>query len=70
MSEEIEKIRLEEMPDDYWPPKDMANAIWGACFDYQNIDTIVGDISIRDRVKYACFIVEKIYKIQELCKKK
>jgi hypothetical protein len=63
--ETVDKIRNEEMPEDYYPPKDLANAIWGSCFQYKDIETN----NIREKVKNACFMIEKIYKIQELCKK-
>jgi hypothetical protein len=61
----ISDLRNEEMSDDYYPPKDIANAIWGACFNYEDIDKD----NIREKVKKACFMIEKIYKIQELCRK-
>ena len=38
MKSKIEEIRNEEMTEDYYPPKDIANAIWGACFSYGDIE--------------------------------
>jgi hypothetical protein len=64
MESKIEEIRNEEMTEDYYPPKDIANAIWGACFSYEDIEKD----GIREKVKRACFMVEKIYKIQEIVK--
>lgn len=64
--EEINKIRNEEMPDNYYPPKDLANVIWGQCFSYQDLDKN----DIREKIKTTCFYIEKIYKIQEMSKKK
>jgi len=60
MSQEKDKIKEEEMPLDYYPPKDLANLIWGVCFDYKDVETN----NIQERVKLACFFVEKIYKLQ------
>ena len=57
----IEKSRNEEMPEDYFPPKDLANAIWGSCFQYEDMEKN----NIEEKVKKACFTVEKIYKIQD-----
>lgn len=36
------------------PPKDITNAIWGACFDYNDFDTVVDGQPIRDRI-YECW---------------
>jgi len=36
------------------PPKGIQNAIWGACFQYQDFDTIVEGVSVRDRI-YDCW---------------
>ena len=66
MQEEIDKIRNEEMSEDYYPPKDLANAIWGNCFEYKDIEKN----DIRNKIKKTCFLIEKIYKIQDLCQKK
>ena len=63
--ETLEEIRNQEISEDYYPPKDLANAIWGSCFQYEDIE----NNNIREKVKNACFMIEKIYKIQELCKK-
>lgn len=59
----LEEIRNQEISEDYYPPKDLANAIWGSCFQYEDIE----NNNIREKVKNACFLIEKIYKIQELC---
>jgi hypothetical protein len=61
----IEEIRNQEMPEDYYPPKDLANAIWGSCFQYENME----NNNIKEKVRNACFMIEKIYKIQELINK-
>lgn len=53
------------MPEDYYPPKDLANAVWGSCFDYKNIDSMRGGKSIRERVKEACFRIEQLRKLEE-----
>lgn len=66
LEEEIAIIRDEEMPSDYYPPKDLANVIWGQCFDYESIE----NNNIRERVKNSCFMLEKLHKIQMLCKNK
>ena len=63
--ETLEEIRNQEISEDYYPPKDLVNAIWGCCFQYEDIE----NNNIREKVKNACFMIEKIYKIQELCKK-
>ena len=44
MSEEYKNI----------PPKEIQNAIWGSCFDYEDFDTDSNGTDIRDRV-YACW---------------
>jgi hypothetical protein len=31
-------------------PKDIANAIWGACFDYQNTEEVVNGKTIEERI--------------------
>jgi hypothetical protein len=62
---EIEDVRNEEMPKDYYPPKDLANAIWGCCFQYADME----NNGVGEKVKNACFVIEKIYKIQKLCLK-
>lgn len=32
------------------PPKDVQNAIWGSCFDYEDFDNLVGGMTVRDRI--------------------
>lgn len=32
------------------PPKDIQNAIWGACFDYKDFDTVIDEEAVRDRI--------------------
>lgn len=49
-----------DTPIDYCPPKDTANAIWGSCFDYKDIEESYEGLTIRDRVKEACYRVEQI----------
>ena len=56
--EEPKQETLEEIPQDYCPPKDLANAIWGTCFKYQDLEKN----GIKDKIRNACFIIEKIYK--------
>jgi hypothetical protein len=51
-----------QIPDDYYPPKDLANAIWGSCFDYKDLDKNIG---IREKLVEACFRVEKLYEMQQ-----
>jgi hypothetical protein len=36
------------------PPKDIQNAIWGACFDYNDFDDKVLNETVRDRI-YDCW---------------
>ena len=55
----IEEIENETMMEDYCPPKDMANAIWGCCFNYKS------NQEIEEKIRNACFMIEKIYKIEE-----
>ena len=57
--DKIEAIRQEEMPEDYYPPKDLANIIWGTCFQYKDIEKD----GIREKIKKACFMIEKMNKI-------
>jgi hypothetical protein len=64
-NEEIEKIRQEEMPSDYYPPKDLANIIWGTCFQYKDIEKD----GIKNKIKNACFMIEKLNKIHLLVSK-
>jgi hypothetical protein len=64
MSSEIQKIREQDMPNDYYPPKDLANVIWGKCFAYQDLEVN----GIKEKIRETCFLIEKIYKIQELTK--
>jgi hypothetical protein len=53
----IEEIENETMMEDYCPPKDMANAIWICCFNYNS------NQEIEEKIRNACFLIEKIYKI-------
>lgn len=64
MQKELNKIRDEEITDAYYPPKELANIIWGTCFSYKDIEKN----NIKKKVREACFMIEKLYKIQELCK--
>lgn len=36
------------------PPKEIQNAIWGSCFDYENFDTDINGTDVRDRI-YECW---------------
>lgn len=36
------------------PPKDIQNAIWGACFDYKDFDELCDGKTVRDRI-YECW---------------
>jgi len=36
------------------PPKEIQNAIWCSCFDYEDFDTNSNDIDVRDRI-YECW---------------
>lgn len=65
INKQIENIRNEEMPENYYPPKDLANIIWGECFGYEDIE----NDNIKQKIKNACFLIEKMNKIQELAKK-
>ena len=59
----IEEIRMKDMPDDYYPPKNIANVIWGSCFKYADIESN----NIREKINETCFMIEKIHSIEKLC---
>lgn len=42
------------------PPKEILNAIWGSCFDYEDFDTDSNGIDVRDRI-YECW--QKLHEI-------
>ena len=44
------------------PPKDIANAIHGGCFDYKNMDKKVLGENIQDRIYYTWNIMHLIMK--------
>jgi hypothetical protein len=35
----------------YGPPKDIASQIWGACFDYKPLDTVIDGYTVDERVR-------------------
>lgn len=59
----IEEIRMKDMPADYYPPKNIANAIWGICFKYADIESN----NIRKKINETCFMIEKIHSIEKIC---
>lgn len=59
----IEEIRMKDMPADYYPPKNIANVIWGICFKYADIESN----NIREKINETCFMIEKIHSIEKLC---
>jgi hypothetical protein len=48
---------MEEIPENYYPPKELANLIWGICFNYEDINKK----DIKNKIKQTCFLIEQIY---------
>ena len=48
--------------DEYYPPKGLSNVIWGTCFGYENLDKKYNNLTIRERIKNACQVIELINK--------
>ncbi len=42
------------MYQDNVPPKEIQNAIWGSCFDYEDFDTDSNGTSVQNRI-YECW---------------